>query len=171
MPSQEKIFRPELLPREGERNAWLFALLAGFALGLLHQQGVVPVFSWIFVIFLLFSALSISLGNWMDRSTELRLDADGLSFGNGLRRVQLSWLDIEEVRIVPARWGEQIQVFGERGAYFRFNTLGELQFKGEHRTKVGFAQGHEILKEILTACELTTKHKTDQYTYYSRLYQ
>lgn len=167
MQPEERTYRPELLPRQGEINAWLFVLLAGLALGLLHQQGVVPVFSWIFVIFLLISALSISLGNWMDRRTVLRLASDGVAFENGLRRVRLTWPQINEVRIRPARWGEQIQVIGEQ-AHFSFNTLGELQFKGENRTKVGFVQGQEILKEILQASGLTKKQQNDQYAYYSR---
>jgi hypothetical protein len=167
MSDQERTYRPELLPRQGERNAWLFALLASLALGLLHQQGVVPVFSWIFVIFLLLSAMSISLGNWMDRRTALRLAADGVSFENGLRSVSLSWTQINEVRIHPTRWGEKIQVLGEQ-SHFSFNTLGELQFNGKNRTKVGFAQGQEILKEILRASGLTKKQKNDQYAYYSR---
>jgi hypothetical protein len=164
---EERTYRPELLPRQGEINAWLFALLASLALGLLHQQGVVPVFSWIFVIFLLVSALSISLGNWMDRRTILRIAADCVSFENGLRRVSLTWPQINEVRIRPARWGEQIQVIGEQ-SHFSFNTLGELQFKGENRAKVGFVQGQEILKEILNASGLTRKKQNDQYAYYSR---
>lgn len=164
---EESTYRPELLPRQGEINAWLFALLASLALGLLHQQGVVPVFSWIFVIFLLVSALSISLGNWMDRRTVLRLASDGVAFENGLRRVHLMWPQINEVRIRPARWGEQIQVIGEQ-SHFSFNTLGELQFKGENRAKVGFAQGEEILKEILNASGLSKKQKNEQYAYYSR---
>jgi hypothetical protein len=165
--SGEQTYRPELLPRQGERNAWLFAVVASLALGLLHFQGVVPFFSWIFVIFLLFSALSISLGNWMDRRTVLRLASGGVSFENGLRRVELGWAEIKEVRVLPARWGEQIQVIGEQ-AHFSFNTLGELQFKGENRAKVGFAQGQEILSAILKASGLTKKQKNDQYAYYSR---
>jgi hypothetical protein len=167
MQSEERTYRPELLPRQGEINAWLFALLASLALGLLHLQGVVPVFSWIFVIFLLISALSISLGNWMDRRTVLRLDPDGVAFENGLRHVRLTWSQISEVRIRPTRWGEQIQIIGEQ-SHFSFNTLGELQFKGENRTKVGFAQGQEILKEILRASGLTKKQQSEQYAYYSR---
>jgi len=167
MPNSEQAFRPELLSRQGERNAWLFALLASLALGLLQQQGVVLGFSWIFVIFLFIAALSISLGNWMDRRTVLRLAADGVSFENGLRSEQLGWTEIKEVRIHPARWGEKIQVLGEK-SHFSFNTLGELQFQGKNRTRVGFAQGQKILKQILDASGLTKKQQNDQYTYYSR---
>lgn len=165
--SEERTYRPELLPRQGERNAWILALLASLALALLHFRGVVPFFSWIFVIFLVLSAASISLGNWMDRHTSLRLSADGTAFENGLRHVKMAWADINEVRILPARWGEQIHVIGAQ-THFTFNTLGELQFKGENRTKVGFAQGQEILKEILKASGLTNKQKNEQYAYYSR---
>jgi hypothetical protein len=167
MSDEERVFRPELLPRQGERNAWLFALLAGIALAILHLQGVVPVFSWILVIFLFVSALSISLGNWMDRRTILRLSPAQVSFENGLRHVTLTWDKVNEVRIVPARWGEQVQVIGEK-AHFSFSTLGELQFQGQNRTKVGFAQGQAILASILKASGLTKKQQNEQYAYYSR---
>jgi hypothetical protein len=167
MSSEEKIYKPELLARQGERNAWLFAILAGIALAILHLRGVVPFFSWIFVIFLAFSALSISLGNWIDRRSLLRISKTGLSFGNGLRQVDLTWPQITEVRIVPTRWGEQIQVIGGQ-SHFSFNTLAELQFKGQNRTKVGFAGGQEILKEILKSGGLTKKQENDRYTYYLR---
>lgn len=165
--TEQRTYRPELLPRQGEVNAWLFAVLSGLALGILHFQGVVPVFSWIFVIFLLVSAISISFGNWMDRHTTLQLSEEGIAFQNGLRRVRLSWGNIQEIRILPARFGEQIHIIGEK-AHFSFNTLGELQFKGETRAKVGFAQGQEILASILKASGLTNKQRTDQYAYYSR---
>ena len=167
MSEQERVFRPELLPRQGERNAWIFAALSALALAILHFQGVVPIFSWILVIFLVFSAVSISFGNWMDRRTVLRLLPGQVSFENGLRHVSLDWDKINEVRILPARWGEQVQVIGAE-AHFSFNMLGELQFKGENRTKVGFAQGQEILREILKASRLTKKQQNEQYAYYSR---
>lgn len=167
MLQEEQIFTPELLPRQGERNAWILAVLASLALFLLNWQGVVPFFSWIFVIFLVVSALSISLGNWMDRHTRLHLSRVGIAFENGLRRADLEWAQINEIRILPARWGEQIHVIGEK-AHFSFSTLGELQFQGQNRTKVGFAQGQEILREILKASGLTKKQKNEQYAYYSR---
>jgi hypothetical protein len=146
MLSLERTHRPELLPRQGERNAWLFALLASLALGLLHLQGVVPVFSWIFVIFLLVSALSISLGNWMDRRTVLRLADDGVAFENGLRRVSLTWSQISEVRIRPTRWGEQIQVIGEQ-SHFSFNTLGSCNSKARIAPKLALLRDRKSLKK------------------------
>jgi hypothetical protein len=168
MSFEEQVFQPQLLPRQGEINAWILAFIASLALALLQMQGVVPIWSWILVLFLFFSAFSISLGNWMDRRTVLRLAEAGIFFENGLRRVQLAWSDIHEVRILPARWGQRVQVLGKE-AHFEFSTAAEVKFQGEIKGRVGFLQDKKILEVLLQASSLTHHQKTEKYVYYSRL--
>ncbi len=111
-------FRPELMPRRGEINAWLLTAAAALGLFFLNQTlDIVPGWAWIFCAFLAFSALSISFGNWMDRKTRVRLDADGISFENGLRRVRLGWPEVQKVAVLPARWGKSVQVLGEKSHF------------------------------------------------------
>ena len=165
---EERVYHPELLPRQGEINAWLLAFFASTALVLLHLQGVVPFWSWFFVGFLFLSAASISLGNWMDRHTALHLGQTGVAFENGLRRVQLAWNEIDQVRVLPARWGERIQVIGAK-SHFEFTMPAEVKFNGQIKGRVGFLQGKEILASLLQASGLTNFQKTDEYAYYSRL--
>jgi hypothetical protein len=97
--------------------------------------------------------MGISLGNWMDRHTALRLEPGGLAYQNGLRHVRLKWEEIQRVRVLPAAWGKKVQVFG-RHTYFAFNTLGEVKVQGKMMGRVGFAAGDQILEQILRSADL-----------------
>ncbi len=165
--TEQQSYTPELLPRRGEMNAWLLAIAATLGLAALQFNGIVPTWAWFFVAFLFLSAASISLGNWMDRNTRINLGPEGVAFSNGLRRVHLAWEQIREVRTLPARWGQTVQVLGTE-AHFEFNTLGEVHFRGELRGKTGFAQGKTLLDQIIRAAGLTTMTQSEQFTTYSR---
>lgn len=165
--SDTREFRPELLPRRGEWTAWVLALAASAGMWLLNWSGYVPVWAWIFWVFLLFSGLSISLGNWLDRNTVIRLDADGIRFENGLRRVRLSWREVQKVAVLPARWGKAVQVIGEK-SHFEFKTLGEVQFQGEVRGRTGFLEGQAILDVILRKTGLELVKESNNAYYYAR---
>ncbi len=146
---EEKIFRPELAPRTGERNAWILAFLM-VILWLIFRLTAwkLPFTGEVFVIFTLGAALLISFGNWVERKTVLVLTSRGVRFENGLRKVSLAWKEIEEVRVRPAVWGKRVQVRG-KGTRFDFHTLGEVKYKGAVQAKTGFAQGEEIVRQIV----------------------
>ena len=165
--SKTREFRPELLSRRGEWTAWALALAASFGMWFLHRDGYIPAWAWIFWVFLLFSGVSISLGNWLDRTTVIQLEADGIHFENGLRHVWLSWSEIQKVAILPARWGKSVQVIGEK-SHFDFKTLGEVQFQGEVRGRTGFSEGHTILDVILREAGLVLVEELDNAYYYAR---
>lgn len=160
-------FRPVLLPRRGEWTAWGLFLADSAGMLILHKSMVVPLWAWIFWFLLLFSALSISLGNWMDRHTFIRLEMDGIRFENGLRRVRLGWPEIQKVAVLPARWGQAVQVIG-RQAHFAFKTLGEVEFQGEVRGRTGFIEGQAILGVILREAGLQLVEKSNSAYYYAR---
>jgi hypothetical protein len=164
---ESKTYHPQLLPRRGELTAWALTCLAALGLYFLSLPGPLPTWAWIFFALLAFSAGSISLGNWMDRKTFIRLEPEGVTFENGLRKTHFTWDDIKEVRTSPARWGTSVQVLGGR-AYFAFSTLGEMRFRGETRGQTGFAEGQFILKEILRQAGLTTGTQAGQFCTYSR---
>jgi len=164
----EREYRPVLISRRGEAIAWgLATLVVGTwaALGFLGRpvSAAVPLLA----IALLLSALSISLGNWMDRRTRIHLAANGLDFENGLRRVHLDWGQIRQVKILPGRWGKKVQVLGER-AYFQFNTLGEVRLQGVLKGRVGFELGDEILQRIIEQGHLRLLQSAASGTTYGR---
>ena len=165
--SDTREFRPELLSRRGEWTAWFLALLASIGMWFLHQSGYTPTWAWIFWAFLLFSGLSISLGNWLDRNTVIWLEVDGIRFENGLRRVRLSWHEVQKVAVLPARFGKTVQVSGIK-FHFGFKTLGEVQFQGEVRGRTGFPDGQAILDVILQEVGLVLVEESNNAYYYTR---
>ena len=166
--SKVREFRPELMPRRGEVNAWLLAVAAAVGLLILNQTlDIVPGWTWIFCGFLAFSALSISFGNWMDRKTRIVLEVGGINFENGLRRVRLSWHEVQKVAVLPARWGKSVQVVGEK-SHFGFKTLGEVQFQGKVRGQTGFAKGQSILDVVLRETGLVLVDESNNAYYYAR---
>ena len=147
-------YRPTQISRRGELIAWGSFLLVGATWIVLIFSGqrycfAVPVMA----IILLLAALSISLGNWMDRQTMLRLDYDGVSYQNGIRNVEIKWQDIQEAQILPAQWGQKVHVIAER-AHFRIQMLSEVKLHGEVKGQVGFAEGDQILQEIIERSNL-----------------
>ena len=160
-------FRPELISRRGEWTAWGVALVAGLGVWILNSSGFVPSWAWIFLVFLVFSGVSISLGNWLDRNTLIRLEADGISFENGLRRVRMRWFEVQKVAVLPSRWGKSVQVVGEK-SHFNFKTLGEVQFQGEVRGRTGFADGQKILDILLREAGLELIEESNNAYYYAR---
>lgn len=168
IPAQTQEFRPELLPRRGESTAWLLTLLVTSGMFLLQRTwGAIPPWAWFFWGFLLFAALSISLGNWMDRRTLMRVDSGGIAFENGLRRVRLGWPEVQKVNVLPTRWGSAVQVIGAQ-SYFQFKTLSEVQFQGEVRGRTGFAAGQVILSMIVGASNLQLIEESASGDYYAR---
>jgi hypothetical protein len=164
---ENTIYSPELLPRRGELNAWVLATIATGGLIALHYWTTVPFWVWSFIAFLYFSALAISLGNWMDRRTRIQLFSDGITYENGLRHVHLIWDEISQVRVLQARWGQTVQVLGT-AAHFEFNTLGEIKFRGELRGRTGFTEGSALLDIILRSAGLLAVTREAPYILYSR---
>lgn len=147
--------------------AWLGGI--GLLIGLFfagRQWGAVPTTYWVFVGFIFFFALSISLGNWMDRRSVIRMESDGIAFENGLRSVRLSWPEVKHVAVIPTRLGKRVEVQGET-AHFAFKTKGEFSM-GSQQLESGFADGQLILETILKECGLKVKTEQNGAAYYAR---
>lgn len=162
-------FRPVLTNRNGEMLAWLAAVSLGAAAIALRNQGG----GWIgslpyLAIFVGLIAASISLSNWMDRRTVLRLDKQGVFFTNGLRRVSLAWHQIDQVSVFSGALGKRVQVVG--GAqHFEFRYLSEVEVLGSAPGRLGFPDGVTILATILREAGLQRSPDSQGDTvYYSR---
>jgi len=155
MQAERQEYHPELVSRRSELIAWGSATLVNGTWILLILFGQ-PLSFWLPIlgIPLILIAAGMSLGNWMDRHTVLKLDFESIFFSNGLRHVQLKWQEIQEVRVLPAQWGKKVQVFSGR-SYFGFHTLGEVRANGKVLGRTGFVDGDRILEQILDRAALS----------------
>jgi len=166
--SPDREYRPELIPRRGEWIAWASALIVSAAwIALRWNERPVFIVLPFLAITLVLAALSISLGNWMDRRTVIRLGEAGMEYDNGLRHVRLPWAEVQQVRVLPSHWGKKVQVFGER-IYFSFRTLGEVRLQGEMKGRMGFEKGEEILRQIILSGGLQVMEREGDETNYVR---
>lgn len=161
-------FRPVLLSRRGEMIGWGLALLLAAVWLFLNLTGrEAPAALAFLTAFLFASAASISLGNWMDRRTVIRLEGDGVTFDNGLRHTRMQWQDIRQVQVLPSNWGRKVRVIGSQ-AYFAFRTLGEVKIQGETKGRMGFVEGEKILRQILKRAGLSKVEQQGAVYYYVR---
>ena len=160
--------RTELTTRRGELFAWITALLAlaGWLILELAWQRTLPGVPFL-TVFLFLAALSISLGNWMDRRSRIRIQPDGIVFDNGLRHAELGWGEIDQVQVFDSQWGRKVRVLGDK-AHFDFRTLGEVKVQGQVKGRLGFAQGEAILQLILERSGVKEIEHTGNGTYYAR---
>jgi hypothetical protein len=165
---QPREYRPVLLSRRGEVTAWILALVAGGSYFLFWRLGTN--LSWMAVVFVgifFLSAASISLGNWMDRRTMIRIGPRGIEYQNGLRRTDFAWGEVSQVQISPSRFGDQVHVIGER-SHFRFRLHAEIRYQGEVRGQMGFPDGEEVLGIILKQSNLRLREGDAPSQYYAR---
>jgi hypothetical protein len=162
-------YRPELLPNRGEFTAWILTSLSGIAWIIMVSTPMqeyigIPLLFFFFLI----SAFMISLGNWMDRNTRIKISDQNLFYQDGLRKIEFLWNEIQRVEVYPSKWGKKVRIFGnERRISFR--TLGNIELKGEVKGKMGFTDGEKILNTILDKSNLVKFHKfSDGIDYYVR---
>jgi hypothetical protein len=141
------------------------ALLA--ALILRFGQYTIPWGLTLLLVLLFGAACLISLGNFVDRRTQLEIIPDGVVFKNGLRTVNLSWGEIREVRVFPSNLGDKVQVFSDK-TFFQFRTLGEVHMNGEIKGRMGFTQGDSILRTLVLRAGLQIVDRTGDGYYYAR---
>ena len=160
--------RAESFSRRGEITAWILAILTLVSCFALRARGFpVPGFFILLTLFLVVAALAISLSNWSDRHTLLRLESGGVRFENGLRRVYLAWDEIQMVQVFPSNLGDRVRVSGAQ-TFFSFRLLGEVSLRGQVRGRMGFADGERILRHILQATGLKRFEKPGEGYYYAR---
>ena len=95
------------------------------------------------------------------------LEADGVRYENGLRRVRLRWHEVQKVAVLPAHWGKLVQVVGEK-SHFGFKTLGEVRFQGEVRGRTGFREGQPSWMSFCVKPDLVLVEESNNAYYYAR---
>jgi hypothetical protein len=160
-------YKPERLSRRGELFAWLSAGIAAAGWLVYRLQGElrIPGLPWL-VGFLLLAAAGISLANWIDRHTRLKIGANGLTFSNGMQHITLAWQEIEQLEVYPSRFGDRVKVLGTR--QFNFRLYKEVAVAGEVKGRMGFKEGELIVAKIVERAQLSQVESEDSVITYAR---
>jgi hypothetical protein len=162
-------FHPVQTSRRVEIGTWVLAavLFATWWVLQVNQAAFAGTAVMLFA-FTLFAAFGISLSGWMDRRSVIRLDRSGVFFQNGLRRLELAWDQVEQIRVLKAQAGsKRVQVLGPR-AYFEFRTLATIRLNGQERARSGYEEGERILEMLLDQTGLTESETSSAHVYYAR---
>lgn len=166
--SYEGIYYPELLSQRGEITVWILLVLILLSGLILNLSGRIVPYSVLFLgIFFLLAGLAISLGNWMDRRTFIKVRPKGIEFANGLRHVNLLWQEINRIEIYPSNWGNKVHV-RSADLHFAFRTMGEVKVNQEVKGRMGFKEGDKILEVLLERSKLRKVERPDPGEYYIR---
>ncbi len=165
---ESKTYFPELLSRKSEKLTWALFAISFVSLLLLRLHfGILHIPAAIFVLLLFLAAGSISLGNWMDRHTSIVIDANGVSFSNGIRHAAFKWQEIDKIHVLESHWGNRVQVLG-KSAHFEFRTLGKVILNGDLKGQLGFKDGDVILQTLLEKSGLRNTSVSEKNVYYTR---
>lgn len=163
-------YQPVSNSRRSEIQAWILTfVVAATIIFVPIESSMIKIGAFLMLGFFGLSALLISFGGWVDRRTFLRLDANGIDFRNGLRKVQFRWEDVEKVQVYPSNTGDKVLIFGNR-SYFSFQTFGEVVRNDKVQGRIGFEKGEDILNAILDYSGLGNEQKqqAEDYYYYLR---
>jgi hypothetical protein len=167
-PGIDRIYYPEMLSRRGEITVWVLfviVLLTGLVLKL--NGRAVPYAVAFLGLFFLLAGLAVSLGNWMDRRTFIKLTPGSIEFSNGLRHVELEWQEIDQLEVYPSKWGDKVHVRGPE-SHFAFRTMGEVKMNQEVKGRMGFEEGDKILEVLVERSKLRKVEQSEPGEYYVR---
>jgi hypothetical protein len=150
----ERTFSPAAVDRRGEGVGWL--LTAGLAAGLaviFWRSGGVPWLGLVLLVILIGLSSLVSLGNWLESNTTIRLDVAGIEERQPLHSVALRWDEILELWAWPASRGWRILVRGT-GGQILFRTGERLVSARGPELRLGFPQGEQLAARVRNAAQL-----------------
>jgi hypothetical protein len=160
-PPDEAVFRPAPVDRRGEGVAWLLSLaLAGGLFLLRRLSGGVPWLGLVFLALLVALAALVSIGNWLEARTSIRIDGDGIEERTPLRSVRLAWGEVAELWAWPASLGWRILVRGA-GGQILFRTGERMSSPRGAELRLGFPEGERMAAHVRSASRLSLPERQD----------
>jgi hypothetical protein len=149
-----EVHQPEPIPPNGEIIAWILLLIFAGASGLLLKLGrAIPLLLVVSTIGMLLMALAIRFSRWLERHSFIELKPDGIRYSSPIRKTELVWSGINKLVASRAGNGWRIFVFGEMDR-FHFQTATSMQGLGGRQAVTGYAEGAEIVAQILRYADL-----------------
>ena len=162
--STPQTLKPIQNPRRSEMTAWFLSLCLILILIFSTEGGFFKVGGIILCTFFLISAVIISLGNWQNRKTVLRLSRDQIWYFNGIKESSLSWEEIQRVEVYSGRFNDKISLVSDSGI-IRFDIVNLEHFDQDKTPNYGFKEGVKILNSILDQTDFNEK-KQNRLGYY-----
>ena len=167
--STPRTLKPLKNPRRSEYLAWIFAILLVLILYYFPASGFIRIGGIIFTAIFLISGVFMSIGNWLSRVAEMRLDEEGIGYSNGLQEIYFRWEEIERVEVYAGRFNDKISLVSSEKR-ISFDISIEKVVNGKPIAQIGFQDGASILETILFKSGLDQKEKQSAqgYSYYSQ---
>lgn len=164
--STDRVYKPVQNSRKPEIYAWLLFVAITTLLVAIPNSGFLRIAGILLMIFFLFSAIAMSIGNWMNRNTKLKLTQQGVVFENALQTVDMGYKNISRVEVHSRRVNDKIIVVGDNERSFGFDLYNEIFLNNKSGGAVGFRDGELILETILYYAELDKSRKKQAEGYY-----
>ena len=150
----KKTYRLITLNRSGERVAWLLVLtLVILDAALFSRLGSISWTALIFTIIFLLAALASSFSNWLERNTKISVSESDLVHQTPIRRVEITWREIDSLRLTRRGAGWYGIVVGDqRVITFQTPTTIKGPFGREART--GVESGEQLAAMIARQANL-----------------
>lgn len=147
--TEEQTFRPAIGSRRGEWIAWGCAAAVALLLLVLALLDY-PLSGWalFFEVLFLLAGTLISFSNFVERNTEVHLDAAGVRYSSPLRKVALGWGEITKLWSLPFGDAWRVLVIGENRA-FNFRTPATLRSGRSASMDIGFPDGERMASMIV----------------------
>ena len=160
-PPDGKTYRPAPVDRRGERVGWLLSLaLAGGLLLLQRFSGGIAWLGLVFLALLVALAALVSIGNWLEAGTSIRIDAQAIEERTPLRSVRLGWGEVDEMWTWPASRGWRILLRGT-GGQILFRTGERMSFPRGAELRLGFPEGEQMAGVVRRAARLSAPLRQD----------
>jgi hypothetical protein len=164
--STPSAYKPVMNSRRSEVLAWIFSICIVLVLFVLPSSGFFRIAGFVLATFFTFSAIVMSLGNWVSRKTELRMYDEFLWLDNGIRVTTIRWEDIDCLEVFPGRFNDKIIVNSDSSNRLSFDVIKANVESGEAINIAGFKERDIILEMIIKSSGLNEKRKDGQQGYY-----
>jgi hypothetical protein len=89
----------------------------------------------------------ISFGNWLEMRTSISVSSSGIHYQSPIRRVHLTWENVDCLGALKSRLGWRVLVEGE-GGRFNFRTGGRIAIGSLEAPLTGYPDGERLASII-----------------------
>ena len=120
---------------------------------LFSRLASIPLVAFIFSTVFLLAASAISFSNWLERNTEISTSDSGLVYQTPIRRVVMTWRDVDSLMLTRRGAGWYVMVAGENSV-FTFQTPTSIKGPFGRQARTGIVSGEQLAAMIARRADL-----------------